>query len=120
MRRTTRQSWYLSIDPLCVTAVAMKARITWVYRRGDEAEIIGSINETDFNTWAQARAWIESEIPARAEIDDAHLDYVELDELGDFEDPVTAETSRSRGVAFYKHGPVYPAGSWVWLSRQDR
>lgn len=96
-----------------------KARITWDYRRGDEDEITLSVNEKDFGTWAQARLWIEAEIPKR----DFHrpadpeleLDVVYLDELGEFAD-AEGVPCESRRIALYEHG----AREWTWVEKPRR
>jgi hypothetical protein len=95
-----------------------KARVTWDYRRGDEDGITLSINEKDFGTWAQARLWIEAEIPKRdyrhpsdKELD---LDVVYLDELGNFAD-AEGEPCESRRIAMYERGPQ----EWTWADESN-
>lgn len=92
----------LHVEPHCI-------EITWFYRRGDADEIVGSVNEASFRTFAQMRRWVEDEIPARDCGDDLELDYVEMVERGIFVDEEGIPTDL-RLVATYEHGPQ----EWVW------
>ena len=99
----------------------MKCKITWLYRKENEAgeciadDIVGSINEMQVGTWAQARNWIEAEIPKREKRGPKRrspyrdhyrleLDAIELEEIGKFWDE-DGEPQETRRIALYEHGP---------------
>jgi hypothetical protein len=88
----------------------MKAEIIWRYRRGDADEIVGSIQQADFNTWAQMRKYVESQVPkCREPKPGLELDYVTIDQLGDFADDDGCPSDR-RLIATYEDGPEL----WTW------